>query len=107
MSRKKRDERIKLDPLKTARQAQSFNRAKEILWAQIQSDKVDAVELHPSSCTLAAFSCELFLKCIICIEKGDAPKGHDLLPLYKELKPETRRQLDGLWTQQALHGEQR
>lgn len=46
---------------------------------------------------LSAFASELYLKTLICIETGDAPRGHDLLALFEALRVETRHEIDGLW----------
>ena len=42
---------------------------------------------------LAAFSVELFLKCLLVIEAGQYPETHNLKKLFAQLKPETRNEL--------------
>jgi len=42
---------------------------------------------------LAAFSVELFLKCLLVIEAGQCPETHNLQKLFAQLKRETRNEL--------------
>ena len=46
---------------------------------------------------LSVFASELYLKCILCIETGSVPDGHNLKNLFKRLEPATRRALEDLW----------
>src|SRR5262245_36741778 len=45
-------------------------------------------------CVLAAFTIELMFKCLICIEQGGSPRGHDLLELFDKLSAPTRERLE-------------
>jgi hypothetical protein len=46
---------------------------------------------------LSALTTELFLKCLICIETGDTPRGHDLKELFDQLSVATRTRIQDLW----------
>jgi hypothetical protein len=48
---------------------------------------------------LSAFTSELFLKCIICIEKGHSPREHDLKVLFDMLSVQTRGRLEQIWVE--------
>jgi hypothetical protein len=50
---------------------------------------------------LSAFACELFLKCLVCVERGDQPHGHDLLALFNLLSAQTRERLSEMWASHA------
>lgn len=43
--------------------------------------------------TLAAFSCELFMKSMLYTEDANVIKLHDLSKLFKKLKPEAQKQI--------------
>ncbi|MFP5468765.1 MAG: HEPN domain-containing protein [Alphaproteobacteria bacterium] len=45
----------------------------------------------------SSFSSELYLKCIIIIESGDSPHGHDLEKLFNQLKNETKNIIETRW----------
>ena len=44
-----------------------------------------------------ALTSELFLKCLICIETGSTPHGHNLRSLFDQLSDETRTRLQSWW----------
>jgi hypothetical protein len=46
---------------------------------------------------LSAFTTELFLKCLICIETGSAPREHDLKELFELLSEATRARIQSCW----------
>ena len=47
--------------------------------------------------TLSAFTTELFMKCLICLETNLTPQGHHLFELFEQLKPATRSRIANLW----------
>lgn len=53
------------------------------------------------SLVLCAFSAELFLKCIECIETGSFNKGHNLKNLFHRLSKPTQRRIEELWDADA------
>lgn len=46
---------------------------------------------------LGALTTELFLKCLICIETGDKPRGHNLRELFDQLNAATRARIQNMW----------
>jgi hypothetical protein len=46
---------------------------------------------------LSAFTTELFLKCLICLETTLTPQGHHLFELFQQLRPETQDKIIQLW----------
>jgi HEPN domain-containing protein len=79
-------------------QADGFHRALKLLMENSPNDQRRAA-LVPPVCVLAAFTIELMLKGLICIERGGAPpRGHDLLALFVELSAPTRKRLEAMWT---------
>jgi HEPN domain-containing protein len=79
-------------------QADGFHRALELLMENSPNDQ-RAAALVPPVCVLAAFTIELMLKGLICIERGGSPpRGHDLLALFDELSAPTRKRLEAMWT---------
>jgi hypothetical protein len=65
----------------------------------LSTDSDDARQMRVmwARMTLAAFVSELYLKCILSIENGKAPKGHYLHDLYMKISPATRSKLNGKW----------
>lgn len=56
-----------------------------------------AVTLAEPIIVLGALTTELFLKCLICIETGNTPHGHDLRKLFDKLSAATRTHIENLW----------
>jgi hypothetical protein len=56
-----------------------------------------ALTLTEPLVVLDALTCELYLKCLICIETGDAPRGHDLRKLYDQVSGATRTRIESSW----------
>ena len=50
----------------------------------------------------SAMASELFLKCLICLETGKAPRGHYLKELFDRLTPETRRWICMIWDAEVV-----
>ena len=46
---------------------------------------------------LGALTIELFLKCLICIESGLAPRGHNLKNLFDSLSEATQKRIQHSW----------
>ena len=46
---------------------------------------------------ISAFASELYLKCLIGRETGDAPRGHDLMVLHSKLTTELKAVLEKHW----------
>jgi len=95
--------RPRFEPTKIFEHATAFHRSYELLQGSIlaadgssPTDQDVALIGHPAL-TLSAFASELYLKCLICIETGDVPIGHNLQSLFMKLRVETRRSIDDLW----------
>jgi hypothetical protein len=101
MRKRDRDRQEKPDPSKIFVQAHRFFRAGKILYEMTTTDELGEEELQIPAGMLYAFACELFLKCLICIEKGYSPHGHDLRILFNKLTPSTRKRLEEVWNQYA------
>ena len=89
------------EPERIFQQAVGFHQAQKILMESSPNDQREA--LVPPVCVLAAFTSELMLKCLICIERGSPPRGHDLLALFNELTAPTRKRLEVMWTDYVQH----
>jgi HEPN domain-containing protein len=49
--------------------------------------------LNLALATNASFSLEMYLKCLLVLEEGRTPRGHDLHSLFHALSPSTRSEL--------------
>lgn len=89
------------DPQKVFELAEAFRDAGMILMRQLLGDGglllCDASHGQKGVPTVvvAAFNLELYLKCLLCIEKGRAVYGHDPLKLFRELSPAMRKRVTG------------
>ncbi len=54
------------------------------------------------SMVLSALNSELFLKCLICLERGIVPTGHHLHDLFFELSEPTRDRIQKLWETEVV-----
>lgn len=85
--------------------AECFYRASEVLRShlpvRLRPDHFEnihaAVTLAEPLIVLDALTCELFLKCLVCIETGNTPRGHDLEKLFSQLSEATRARLQSVW----------
>jgi HEPN domain-containing protein len=84
------------DPEKLFLQATAFQEAKDVLSKRMTTAQGGVVLMAPT-CVLSAFASELLLKCLICLERGYAPEGHDLLVLFNMLATQTRDRLKEMW----------
>jgi hypothetical protein len=98
-----------IDPAKIFEQAECFYQALAVLRA-VHSENMRhlrnlsthdnlhaAVTLLEPVIVLSALTTELFLKCLICVETGDASRGHELKDLFKKLSVATRARIQNLW----------
>jgi hypothetical protein len=86
------------DPMKIFIHASHFHESDHRLRNTVPADRPQDVPLvaYPAM-VLSAFASELYLKCLLCIETGGVPKGHNLKKLFDALQPITRLQLENLW----------
>jgi hypothetical protein len=97
---------IPLDPVKIFLHAASFHKSYDFLCRSTANLAADADNLtkdqrfgiiaHPAM-VLSVFASELYLKCLLCVEKGVVPAKHDLMVLFEGLDVSTRHELDDLW----------
>jgi HEPN domain-containing protein len=92
-----------IDPLKIFLHAHSYFQAQELIYAQVNGDKAALQAYASPTTTLAALACEIFLKCLVAIETGNAPRGHNLRNLFDQLSRRTRERLEELLVPYAEH----
>jgi hypothetical protein len=98
-----------IDPAQVFEQAECFYQASVVLSA-MHSENIQhlrnldnpnnrhaAVTLAEPVIVLGAFTTELFLKCLICIETGLTTRGHDLKDLFNQLSAPTRTRIQHFW----------
>jgi hypothetical protein len=86
-----------INPAKIFEQADCFYQAFAIL-CNVHPENIQlAVTLGEPVMVLGALTIELFLKCLICIETGGAPRTHDLRELFDLLSDSTRTRIQHSW----------
>jgi hypothetical protein len=99
-----------LDPLKIFLHAGSFHKRYDLLSKSVMPSEEGAVPdeqlvgliAHPAM-VLSVFASELYIKCLLCMEGGSVPNGHNLKKLFEGLQIATRRELDDLWDADIRH----
>jgi hypothetical protein len=89
-----------IDPAQVFQHADCFYQALNVLRAVAPHPGENlhgALTLAEPVVVLGALTTELFLKCLICIETGNASHGHDLKELFDELRAETRARIEHAW----------
>lgn len=82
------------DPQKVFNSAEWYNSAVHALTPLVEFNHSLAIP----RATMAAFSLELYLKCLISLETGqNAPPWHELDKLFKKLSPATRQEIRKLY----------
>jgi HEPN domain-containing protein len=81
----------------------NYFRAHQLIHSAVDYDLNRLVEggYALPAAVMSAFASELLLKCIICIEKGKAPRGHSLKALFDQLSPASQSELQRLWDEYA------
>jgi len=89
-----------LDPHEIFLHAYHFHECDHRLRKGPSSKDIDEVAIiaHPSM-VLSAFASELYLKCLVCVETGNVPRGHDLKGLFLGLDSSTKKRLEDLWNE--------
>jgi hypothetical protein len=95
--------RAGLDPVKIFHHASRFHKSFDHLLRSVKPDdggKIHEQDIgvvsHPSM-VLSVFSSELYLKCLLCVEKDAVPDTHNLKQLFEGLEVRTRHALDDRW----------
>jgi HEPN domain-containing protein len=101
------------EPSKIFEHASAFHKSYELLSNSVLPPNGDPPSeqdvgfiAHPAM-VLSAFASELYLKCLLCVETGSVPSGHNLHDLFMKLKDETKFSLDGLWDTDIRHPDKR
>ena len=78
--------------------AVGFHAAENALGTLINQPNTQlAAQVVEPTMVLSAFTTELFLKCLICLETTLTPQGHDSFELFEQLKPATQQKLVHIW----------
>lgn len=86
--------KTKPDPKLAFTTAEAFKEVCKVLWDAIQNGNTRILPL--AMATNAAFALEMYLKCLLLLEQGQAPRGrdgHDLHKLFHALNPTVQSQL--------------
>jgi hypothetical protein len=86
-----------IDPAKVFEQADCFYQTLAVLCNVEPENTQLAVTIGEPVMVLGALTIELFLKCLICIETGAVPRGHDLRELFDRLAPATQARILRTW----------
>jgi hypothetical protein len=79
-------------------QAERFRFSDELLRSKAHFDSpIIGAYINLPSIVLCAFSCELYLKCLIVLEGNKALPTHNLKKLFKGLRGKTQKELEALW----------
>lgn len=80
-----------IDPLQIFMHALGFHVAENALGSLTlaPNTQLGAQVVQPTM-VLSAFTTELFLKCLICLETNLTPQGHHLFELFEQLSPQRR-----------------
>jgi HEPN domain-containing protein len=95
--------KTQFEPTKIFEHASVFHKSYELLSKSINpvngsppSEQDVGLIAHPSL-VLSAFASEIYLKCLLCVETGSIPNGHNLRDLFMRLNDETKFHIDDLW----------
>ena len=91
-----------IDPKEIFLQARRFLSTERLLWAPIMENPMLSAEVAQPCMVMSALSSELFLKCLICLEKGIVPAGHHLAALYEELADDTQIRIEQKWDSEII-----
>ncbi|CUU20835.1 hypothetical protein CDS [Bradyrhizobium sp.] len=94
-----REDKPAIDPLRIYIQAERFLFADEKLRSRevLISPEIGSYVALPCI-VMQAFSIELYIKCLICLEGHPIPRGHHLKNLFDRLNGKTQKELSVLWT---------
>jgi HEPN domain-containing protein len=88
----------KIGPAKIFEQGDCFYQTL-VLLRNVASDNMQlATTIGEPAMVIGALTIELFLKCLICIETGNVPRGHDLKGLFDSLGEHPRTRIEDGWT---------
>lgn len=92
-----------IDPKRIFLHARGFHQAESHI-ANVDIDKNPqlALEMSQAQMVLSAFISELYFKCIICIETGLTPAGHELDKLFDQLSPTSKELIEKIWDKEVI-----
>lgn len=92
-----------IDPKDIFLLARGFHLADAILGnTDFSQNPSMGADLAQPAMVISALNSELFLKCIICIETGEVPTGHNLDVLFNKVSPETRDRIQHMWDTEVV-----
>jgi hypothetical protein len=86
-----------IDALHIFKQADCFYQALAVLCNAQPTNIQLGVMLGEPVMVIGAFTIELFLKCLVCIETGEVPRIHHLRHLFDKLSLSTRERIQRTW----------
>src|SRR5258708_3118503 len=86
----------KYDAFKIFEHASNFHESDQRLRKSVLQDNQWREIAHPAA-VLVVFASELYLKCLLCTERGDFPREHNLEKLFNKLRPGTKELLEAMW----------
>lgn len=93
----------KIDPSKIFEQADCFYTTLAVL-CNVEAENTQlGVTLGEPAMVIGALTIELFFKCLLCVELGHVPRGHNLRELYEKLSSPTRDRIEQGWDKIAAH----
>jgi hypothetical protein len=91
-----------IDPLKIFKQANGFYQALAML-RNVEPDNIELmVTIGEPVLVTGAFTIELFLKCLVSIERGKIPYGHNLRELFDQPSDSARARIQRTWDNDIL-----
>jgi hypothetical protein len=99
----KKSPRTGLDPLKIFQHATGFHNCYLRLLNSVPTDAPAEIKeqdmgiISMPTMALSAFTSELYLKCLLCVETAGVPDGHNLKMLFGLLQAPIKREIDDLW----------
>jgi hypothetical protein len=100
MGKKTRDDK-KIDPEQIFLQSIRMQYAHRVLYQFVPKGSAERQTLAAPATILSTFCSELGLKCIIYLEKGYSPRGHDLKTLYDAVSAKSKIRIVELWDAHA------
>ena len=92
-----------IDPLQIYMHALGFHVSENALGNLTLSQNTQlGAQVVQATMVLSAFTTELFLKCLVCIETSLTPQGHHLFELFEQITPITQDKIIHLWDTQII-----
>ena len=92
-----------INPLDIFLHTSGFHQAEEhIVNIDLNKNPQLALEMSQAGMVLSAFICELYFKCLICLETNSVPLGHDLDDLFDQLSPDTQKRIENIWSSEIV-----